>query len=66
MATVTVVTGEVVSEVVEGEISGETVAVVTASGAEAAMATTEGATEEDRNAASAKLLIIEVPTCGLI
>ncbi len=51
------------SEVEGGGISGETVAVVTASGtAVVAIATTE----EGRNAASAKRLITEVPTCGLI
>lgn len=59
------VTEEEGSEVEEDGILGETVAVVTGSGAvvvAAAMATTEGHT----NAASAKLLITEVPTCGLI
>lgn len=60
LAAVTVEEG---SEVEGGGISGETVAVVTASGtAVVAIATTE----EDRNAASAKRLIIKVPTCGLI
>lgn len=66
LAAATAVTEEG-SEVEGGGILGETVAVVTvavvtASGtAVVAIATTE----EDRNAASARRLIIEVPTCGL-
>lgn len=65
---VTAVTEEEDSEVEGGEVSEEMVVVVTGSGTAAAavgvaaMATTE----EDTNATSVKLLITEVPTCGLI
>lgn len=60
---VTVVTEEEGSEVEGDGILGETVAMVTGSGtAVVAIATTE----EDTNAASAKLLITEVQTCELI
>lgn len=62
-AAVTAVTEEEGSEVEEGVVSGEMVAAVTASGVAVVDITT---TEEDTNAASAKLLIIEMPTCGLI
>lgn len=59
LAVVTAVTEEEGSEV-GGVILAETVAVVTAPGVAVALATTE----EDTNAASAKRLITEVPTCG--
>ena len=61
---VTAVTEEEGSEVEEAGISGETVAVVTGSGA--AVVVAMATTEVDTNATSAKLLITEVPTCGLI
>lgn len=67
-AVVTVAT-EGGSEVEEDGTLGETVAVATGPGATVvvvAMATAEETTEEDTNAASVKLLITEVPTCGLM
>lgn len=60
---VTAVTEARDSEVGEGGVSGDAAAVATGPAAVVAMATTE---EEDRNAASAKLLITEVPASGLI
>lgn len=54
------------SEVEGGGALGEMVAVVTGSGMVAAVVVVAIATtEEDTNATSVKLLIIEVPTCGL-
>lgn len=61
LAAVTAVTGEEVSEVEGGGVSGALGMAVVAM-AVVAMATTE----EDTNAALAKLLITEVPTCGLM